>query len=107
MDTHHLLFNYSTWTTKRKEMREKCEKERGGKPRMISQLIGSRKTTPAVLYFMVAIPVGKRAQKLEPETEKQQSEMDESWGLDEDRLKGEEVGERGEEREERERGGEG
>lgn len=88
-------------------MRERCEKNGGGQPRMIKQLLSSRKTTTALLDFIAATRVAQTAQKQNQETERKQGIRDEEWGLDEDRL--ERDGERNteERREDSEIGGEG
>lgn len=55
--------------------------------------MSSRNTTPPVLDFIEATRLGKRAQRQKLEMEKQERERDKGWGLDEDRLEGDEKSE--------------
>lgn len=61
METYHIMFNFSPWKNERRKMHERCEKEGEGQLRMVRQLIGSRKDTPAVLDFIAATQAGRRA----------------------------------------------
>lgn len=51
-----------------------------------------RKAMSAVLDFIEATLARKRAQKQEQKMERQERERDESWGLDKNRLEGDEEG---------------
>lgn len=85
------------------EMREGMR----GRPKMVRQLISSGNATPTVLGLLTATQAGKRAQRQKHEGEKQEKERETIWGLDEDRLEGDEEKELEGKREDRERGGEG
>lgn len=104
MDINCILSDCSPWMEERREMRKRCEKEGMRKARTVRQLMDSRKATLAALGVLVVTQVGLRAQRREQETEKQEKERDETWGLDEDRLEEDEEGNAKEEREDRERG---
>lgn len=67
-------------------MHKNCEEAGEGKPRMVTQLIESRKATLAVLGFIVATRAGQRAQRQEQKMRRQERKMDETWGLNVDRL---------------------
>lgn len=62
MDAHYVLFNSRARAEEKREMRKQCGEEGGGKPRMVRQLMGSRKVTPAVLVLIVATRVSLRTQ---------------------------------------------
>lgn len=76
MDTHHVMLSCTTWTKERREIHKKCEEDGGKKPRIVRQLIGVRKATPAVLGFIAATQVGHRALRKEQEVERQELERD-------------------------------
>lgn len=59
---------------------------------MVGQVIGSRKATPAVLNFIAATRVSKRAHRQKLEMEKQERKRVEAWGLDKNRLEEDEEG---------------
>lgn len=108
IDTHHVLLSYSVWTDERINMPEKCEKDGVGNPRIVRQLLGSRKATPAVLEFIRAMRAGQRVQKQEEKIRKQKREKDKAWSLGKRRLKRDEEVEEGEgERERSKRSREG
>lgn len=70
MDTHHVERRCSAWREKRRKMREKYEKDSGGNPRTVRQLLGLRKETPAVLGFISTTLAGQKAQRQEEEMRK-------------------------------------
>lgn len=70
----------------RREIRRKSEEEEVGKPRMVRELMGSRKATPVVVDFIAATQADQRAQRREEGTEKQDEKKDEDWGLNENKM---------------------
>lgn len=91
----------------RREMYRQYEVEAGGKPRTVKQLMELRKTTPSVLGFIVATWVNQRAQREKRKIRRQERKRDEVWGLEVDRLEGDDNGDAEGEREDRERRREG
>lgn len=65
----------------------------------------SRKATAAVLGFIAATRAEKRAQGQKQEEERQERERDNAWGLDAERLEGDEERVREKDEEGGERGG--
>lgn len=88
-------------------MFRKYEEHGAGEPRTVRKLMSSRKATPVVLGFIAAIRAGQRAWGEEQERQQKEQERDKAWGLEVDRLDGNEKEEAGKEREERETRGEG
>lgn len=68
------------------EMHKNCMEEGCGTSRTVKQLMGLKKATPTVLFFLAATRAAQRAQRQEEEMRWQERERDEAWGLDVDRL---------------------
>lgn len=64
-------------------MHERCEKEVGGKPRTVKQLMGSRRAKPIVLGFIVGTRQAQRAQRQKQEEEWQERKRNEARDLEE------------------------
>lgn len=56
----------------------------------VKQLLGSRKAAPALLEFLAFTRVGKRTCIEDQEQKERRRRHNETWSLDEERLKGEE-----------------
>lgn len=87
MDIHHLMLSCRIWTEERRKMREKYEKDVGN-PRTVRQLLSSRKMTALVLRFIKVTRAGQRAQRQEQDIGELEQEKDEAWGLEKDKLEG-------------------
>lgn len=86
-------------------MKKICLEEDGTWPGTVRQLLGSRKTTPAMLGFIAATRAGQRFMGRELEQAKEESGRNEASVLEEERMKSNEEEYRGLWGEERERGG--
>lgn len=62
MNTHHVLFDCSTWLEERRKMSREYEEAGGGMPRTVKQFLDLRKVTVAVLGFIAATLMGQRTQ---------------------------------------------
>lgn len=82
------MLDCSTWAKERKEMHWKSEEAGEGRLRTVRQLMGSWKTTSAVLDFIAAMRAGRKAQKKDQEMARQERERNKACGLHADRLKG-------------------
>lgn len=88
-------------------MRRKCREDSGERPRIVRQLIVSRKATSILLDFIVATRARQRAQRLEQEMRQKERESDKAGGLEADKIEGDGEEEVDSVLEDRERGEEG
>lgn len=58
-------------------MHRKCEEDGRREPRMVRQLMSSRKVMSAMLVFIVATQVGQRPQRQEQKQRQKERERDE------------------------------
>lgn len=78
MEACHVVSDCNVWTEERKEMPQRWKEDGDGEPRIVKQLIGSRKATPALIGFLAATGVVQRTQRQQQEWRQKEMERDDA-----------------------------
>lgn len=84
------MFNCRAWQSERADTLRRCEEDGGFRVSMVRQLQGSKKGAAVVLGFLMKIRVGLQPREQEQRKEEQRRCRDETCGLEENRLEGDE-----------------